>query len=118
MRLLVDEDLASRELLARLELVLPGMVSRPVPGMPDDEVWRRAQLAGAAVLTGNVVDFLTIVGAGLDHHGLMLVYRTNDPSRDLHAADIAVGVSIIAAAHPDGIRGSILVINDMVRMAP
>lgn len=118
MRLLVDEDLASRELIARLELVLPGRVSRPVPGMPDDEVWTRAQHEGAAVLTGNVADFLAIVGTGLDHHGLLLVYRTNDPRRDLRAADIAAGVGIIVAAHPDSIDGAILVINDAIRPAP
>lgn len=112
MRLLVDEDLASRELLARLERILPGQVAHATPGTPDDGVWQRAQTDGAAVMTANVIDSLRFVETGAGHHGLLLVYRTNDRLRDLRFADIAAGVATIVRDHPDGLRGMVLVVND------
>lgn len=115
MRLLVDEDLASRELLARLERILPGQVSHAASGTPDDRVWQRAQTDGAAVLTANVIDFLKFVATDEAHHGLLLVYRTNDRLRDLRFADIANGVATIARSHPDGLGGMVLVVNAAVR---
>lgn len=115
MRLLIDEDLASRELLARLERILPGDVSRADYGTPDEGVWLRAQEVGAAVLRGNVIDFLRFVATGPDHHGLLLAYRTNDRVRDLRIADIASGVAAIIRDHPSGLDGLVLAVNDAVR---
>jgi len=114
-RLLVDEDVAPREFLERLERVLPGAVIGPMRGMADDDVWARAQDEEAVLLTGNVVDFLSIVGQQLEHHGLLLVYRSNDPTRDLRASDIAAGVTAIVRDHPDGLTGLPLVVNDAAR---
>lgn len=112
MRVLVDEDLASRELLRRLEDALPGEVLHPDRETSDDAVWARAQREGAAVLTANVVDFLALASDGTDHHGLLLVYRTNDATRDPRAAGVTARVAAIAARYPDGVTGLILVVNN------
>ena len=111
MRLLVDEDLASRELLRRLESAFRGDVLRPERETSDDEVWRRAQAEHAAIVTGNVVEFLRLANERPTHHGLLLVYRRNDP-RDLRASDIAAAVMAISERYPDGIADLILAVND------
>lgn len=111
MKVLVDEDLGSHELLARLREALPGEILAPVRDTSDEEVWARAQLAGAAILTGNVVDFLRLARERPDHGGLHLLRRANDPTRDLRAGDIAVRIARIAARFPDGIRSLTLVVN-------
>lgn len=81
MRLLVDEDLGSRELLRRLDEALPGRILAPEREMSDEAVWTRAQGHGAAILTANVVDFLSLAAERPDHNGLLLVYRVNSGSR-------------------------------------
>lgn len=116
MRVLVDEDLASRELISRLESALPGDVLPPAREASDDDVWRRAQEEGAAILTGNVVDFLHLARQRPSHHGLLLVYRRNDP-RDLRAARIAEGVVAIAERYPNGVNDLILGVNDFARLS-
>jgi hypothetical protein len=110
-RVLVDEDLASRELIRRLHDALPGDVLRPEPGSTDAEVWDRAQSARVALLTGNVTDFLSLARESSGHHGLLLVYRQNDPSKDMRAADIAIAVGAIDAMYPNGIHDMILAVN-------
>jgi hypothetical protein len=80
-------------------------------GLADEEVWALAQSEEAAILTGNVVDFLRLAVARPDHHGVLLVYRSNDPTRDLRAADIAAAVESIVNAYPDGFAGLTLVVN-------
>jgi len=91
---------------------MPGRVLAPERETSDEEVWSRAQREGAAVLTGNVVDFLRLAGATADHHGLLLVYRLNDPTRDLRTGEIAARVAAIAGRHPGGISGMVLAVNN------
>ncbi len=81
-------------------------------GGSDEDVWRRAQAEGVAILTGNVVDFRLLAVDRPEHHGLLLVYRVNDSSKDLRAADIAVRVAAILKRHPDGLRGVTFVVNN------
>lgn len=114
MRVLVDEDLASRELIARLTSAFPGEVLSPDREATDEEVWRRAQAEGAAILTGNVVDFVRLAHERPAHRGLLLVYRRNDRTTDLRAAGIAEGVVAIASRFPDGIDGLVLAVNHFV----
>ncbi len=114
MRILIDEDLASRELIRRLEAVMPGGTLRAAAGTSDEDVWRQAHDAGAVIVTGNVVDFVRLARERPDHHGLLLVYRRNDPA-DLRAAGIAAGVEAIAAAYPAGLDRLVLAVNDFAR---
>lgn len=110
----MDEDLASRELLSRLDVAFPGEVLRPAREASDDDVWTRAQNEAAAILTGNAVDFLRLVREHESHHGLILVHRSNEPS-DLTASVILEGVEAISGRYPDGIKDLILVVNDYAR---
>jgi predicted nuclease of predicted toxin-antitoxin system len=117
-RLLVDEDLASRELIARLSAAFPGEVLLPDRESSDEEVWQRAQSEGAAIITGNVVDFLTLAREHPEHRGLLLVYRRNDPTTDLRASGIAAGLIAVASRYPDGIDGLILAVNHLISDLP
>jgi predicted nuclease of predicted toxin-antitoxin system len=114
MRILVDEDLASRELLDRLERLLPGRVLAPTREASDEAVWQRAQEESAAVLTGNAVDFLALAGRSASHAGLLLAYRSNDRRRDLTAGSIAEAVVRIVEKYPDGVASMTLVVNSFV----
>lgn len=116
MRILIDEDIASRALAGYLREALGDDVLEPEYGATDDAVWRRAQDTAAAILTGNVVDFLRLARDDAEHHGLLLhglllVYRSNDREKDLRAADIARGVIAIKDAYGDDLRALVLAVN-------
>ena len=110
MRLYLDEDVASKELTSRLAAAGHDVLS-PMRGEPDSRCWRHAQEQGAAVVTMNVVDFVRLAEATEGHHGLLLVYRENDPTRDMNAGSIAAAVARVAETSRDGPRGAIIVLN-------
>jgi len=60
--------------------------------------------------TTNARDFVALAGTGV-HHGLLLVYRENDPTRDMTAKDIAAAVDRVAETYPDGIADQVLTLN-------
>lgn len=110
MRILVDEDLASRALLSSLE---DSTGLEPLPPRLEDsdaDVWARAQEEQAAVLTGNARDFVRLARAHADHAGLLLVVRKNEPG-DLAARHIVAALEAVADAYPGGIAGLTLVVN-------
>lgn len=111
MRILVDEDLGSDELLDRLRAIARLDVVTAARGSTDEEVWDLAQAEEAAILTGNVRDFLRLGGERPDHHGLLVVYRRNDASRDLKFVDIAGAVAVIVAEYPGSVAGQVVVVN-------
>jgi hypothetical protein len=99
LRLCLDENRRSKELRSRLlagghEVVAPDL------GSTDPEVWAFAQRQRAAVLTGNAVDFVRLARNSEHHAGLLLVYRDNDPRRDMSSADIAAAVGNVDAPTP------------------
>lgn len=110
MRVLVDEDVASRALLEALADAPNVDLLRPRRASRDEDVWDRAQAEGAAVLTGNARDFVPFARRSQTHTGLLLVSRQNLPS-DLSSIDIARAVAAVAAAYPEGISGVTLVLN-------
>lgn len=114
MRLCPDENLRGKELRRRLtagghEVVDPGL------GISDAEVWESAQRHAAVVLTGNAVDFEPLARASERHAGLLLVYRDNDPRRDMTSADIATAVSNVDASCDGTVDGQVLVLNQFRR---
>ena len=111
MRILVDEDLASRSLLRELGELDGVELVRPAPGESDEAVWARAQSERAAILTGNVVDFLGIAARHADHHGLLIVYRGGDPASQLRSADLVRAIERITRIYPAGIEGITLAVN-------
>ncbi len=109
MRLCVDEDTASLELLSRLRTAGHGVMD-PLRGLADIRCWRYAQDSGAAVLTMNVRDFVALA-EGETHHGVLLIYRENDPTTDMMPTTIAAAVDRVAETYPDGIAGQVLTVN-------
>lgn len=93
MRLYLDEDIASRELTSRLATAGHDVLS-PLRGESDSRCWQYAQEHGATVVTMNVVDFARLAEATQGHAGLLLVYRENDPTRDMKAAAVVGGQRI------------------------
>ncbi len=110
MRLYLDEDVASRELTARL-IAAGHEVLAPLRGEPDGRCWRHAQERRAAVLTMNAVDFARLAEATPGHAGLLLLYRENNPTRDLRAEAIVVAIERISETYPGGADGMILALN-------
>jgi hypothetical protein len=109
-RLYLDEDVASRELTSRL--VAAGHdVPSPLRGELDSRCWRHAQEQGATVVTMNAVDFVRLAEATEGHAGLLLVYRENDPTRDMSAAMIVAAVTRVAESYREGLEGAIALLN-------
>jgi predicted nuclease of predicted toxin-antitoxin system len=109
LRLYVDEDTASLQLSARLRAA-GHVVIEPLRGVSDVRCWRHAQAKRSVVLTTNARDFVALAGSEA-HHGLLLVYRENDPTRDMAAKEIAAAVDRVAETYPDGISSQILTLN-------
>jgi hypothetical protein len=110
LRLCLDENLRSKELRSRL-LTGRHEVIDPDLGLGDPEVWAFAQQHHAVVVTGNAVDFEPLARAAEHHAGLLLVYRDNDPRRDMTSADVATAVGYAEAANDGVLTGRILVLN-------
>ena len=109
MRIYVDEDTASDQLIARLRSA-GHEVLEPLRGTSDARCWHHAQAESAVVLTTNARDFVALAGTGA-HGGLLLVYRENDPTQDMTARAIAVAVDRVAETYPGGISNQIFTLN-------
>jgi predicted nuclease of predicted toxin-antitoxin system len=113
-RLCLDENIRSRELVSRL-LVMGHEVVEADLGISDAEVWEFAHRNHAVVVTGNAVDFVPLAKASGHHAGLLLVYRDNDPRRDMATADIATAINNVDAGYGGVIVELILVLNQFRR---
>ncbi len=110
MRLYVDEDVASHELLRRLSAAGHDVIPT-VRGASDAAAWSLAQERQAVLLTMNARDFELLAAATPGHHGLLLVKRTGDVSQDMRAADIAAAVGNVERTYGEAKRGQVLVLN-------
>ena len=110
MRLYLDEDIASKELTSRLAAAGHDVIS-PLRGESDARCWRHAQEHGATVVTMNVVDFVRLAEATEGHSGVLLVYRENDPTRDMSAASVVAAVARVVETYRHGLEGVIAVLN-------
>lgn len=105
-----DEDL----LIARLQQTGYGVISprqRGTMGWDDHDHLEYAAQHGHALLTHNPRDFQNLHEAwraqGRQHGGIFLIYRDNDPSKDMTANDVvralesllASGLSIVNNIH-------------------
>lgn len=109
MRLYIDEDLASKELVARLTRNGHDLVPT-VRGASDSVAWARAQEESAAVVTANVRDFVAL-GREASHHGLLLLYREADPTKNLTIAEVAAAVEHVQAALGPELNGQVVALN-------
>lgn len=110
MRLYVDEDLASKELINRLGRAGHDALTL-AKGLADEGVWSVAQQHGAAVLTMNASDFIALASSEGAHAGLLVVFAEGDATRDMKPADIAEAIDRIDKRHPAGLRDMVIVVN-------
>jgi predicted nuclease of predicted toxin-antitoxin system len=113
MRLLLDECIGDRSLTNAL--VADGHdVVRSVDalggGVDDSAVFAFAQQQNRILVTYNNVDFARLGQANLDHPGMVLIYQENKRT-DMNTAQIVKALSNVGRTHPDGIAGTIVVLN-------
>lgn len=110
MRLYIDEDLASKELLARLTVAGNDVVATR-RGISDAEAWALAQDESAVLVTANVRDFVQLASAAQSHGGLLLVFREADARRNLTFAGISDAVARVQSVHGTDLTGRVLALN-------
>ena len=100
MRLYLDDDLDSNVLLRLLqraghEVISPRAVGNR--GAADEEHLRYATAHSLTVLTANAQDFIDLheewTRKQQRHLGILIVYRENDPTRDMSPQQIAQAVT-------------------------
>jgi predicted nuclease of predicted toxin-antitoxin system len=100
MRIALDDDSASRQLLAILrkgghDVVTPTDLG--IRGAPDPVHLTRAIQDARVLLTRNARDFSLlhdlVHASGGSHPGIMLVHLENDPTRDLTPRGIATAIA-------------------------
>lgn len=114
MRLLVDEDLASEELVARLRKA-GHYVETPTRGALDPAVWRYAQECSLALLTRNGPDFLELAARMPGHYGLLVVYGERERSKSMTPGEIAAAIDLVGETFGDGLGDRALLLNEWRR---
>ncbi len=114
MRLLVDEDTASDELMARLRKA-GHHVEKSAKGVLDPTVWAYAQREERIVVTGNPDDFIPRADSAPDHHGLLVVYGERDPIKQMQPVDIATAIENVRGVFGETLRGARLTLNEWRR---
>ena len=116
MRLLVDECLASAELLERLRVAGYEVYSaREIVGMgaSDEMVLAKALEMRCALLTENCSDFVELYEAlpsDPKHSGLLLVYHDGDRRRDMQKSEIITALGNICERF-GSLDGGIIALN-------
>ena len=82
--------------LAGYRVVAP--VDAGLTGARDPDHFAYARTNGLALITRNPDDFLLLHAAQADHAGLLLVYRENNPTRDMTAPDVVRAIQNIVTA--------------------
>ena len=102
MRLYLDDDLDSNALTRLLEqtgheVISPRAVGRR--GVADEEHLHYAAAQGLVLLTANAGDFIDLhhawVQQGRQHSGVLIVYRENNPVKDMSFSQIAQAVTLL-----------------------
>jgi hypothetical protein len=105
MRIYLDDDLDSNTLIRLLrradhEAISPRAAGRR--GVEDDAHLRYAAERGLVLLTANAGDFVELHRAwavrGRTHAGILIVYRDNNPAKDMDFRQIALAVDRLAAS--------------------
>ncbi|HEV8468839.1 MAG TPA: DUF5615 family PIN-like protein [Candidatus Limnocylindria bacterium] len=114
MRLLVDENLDSADLIGRLRRA-GHFVETLSKGTPDADIWQFAQQHRLAIITADVPDFQALSIDPKRHHGLLVVYCERSPLRQMRAADIAAAIEYVRDVHGDDLAGKLVVLNEWRR---
>ena len=102
MRIYLDDDLDSNRLIGLLKNEGHAVVSPREVGMRGATDLKHLQYAsqnGLVLLTANVSDFLALhskwIESKLPHSGILVVYRENNPIKDLTVGQISKAVTEI-----------------------
>ena len=114
MRLLVDEDIASDELMARLTKA-GHHVETLQKGTLDPAVWQHAQATALTVLTGNADDFIALAERSATQHGLLVIHGERGPAQQMRAAAIAEAIEHVREVYGDTLAGVRLNLNEWRR---
>ena len=102
MRLYLDDDLDSNLLISLLkqlghEVTSPRAVG--TRGAPDEDHLRYAADRGLVLMSANAGDFVHLnrnwVESRTGHSGILVVYRENNPARDMSFREIAEAVGAV-----------------------
>ena len=103
--LFVDEDSQDKILVARLKAAGHNVVTASDAGLlgrPDNEVLAYSVETNSIVLTRNCEDFCSeaamLKASGRHHHGILLRYEENDPSRDMNYNEIVNAIENVDEA--------------------
>lgn len=114
MRLLVDEDTASDELMSRLKKAGHD-VEETTKGLLDAAVWAYAQREARILVTGNPDDLIVLADRTPDHHGLLSHYGDRDPVKQMRAAELAAAIEHVREVYGETLRGTRLNLNEWRR---
>lgn len=102
MKVYLDDDHDSNALIGLLQQAGHDVTSPRAAGtrgIDDSEHLKYAAARGLLLLTGNAEDFLALheqwMTQQLEHYGILMVYRENDPTRDMSFHQIAQAVTKI-----------------------
>lgn len=105
MKIYLDDDLDWNALIGSLrqlghEVISPRAAG--TSGSDDADHLLHAVAFGCALLTGNARDFIQLheewMAQGRHHHGILIVYRENNPARDMTFQQIAQAVTKLEQA--------------------
>lgn len=102
MKVYLDDDHDSNILIGLLQQAGHSVISpraAGTSGVADSEHLHYAAARGLSLLTGNAEDFIALhnqwIAQQLEHSGILIVYRENNPIRDMSFHQIAQAVSKI-----------------------
>jgi len=104
-KIYLDENVAGRELTARLardDHAVAGPADAGLLGASDADQFVHAIEGGLTVVTKDTEDFeglhRVVIASGGEHPGILLVRRQNDPTRDMTARGIATAINKLQAS--------------------
>lgn len=113
MRLLLDECVGGKQLVAKLKVAGHDVVRSLDAiggGAEDPVVFAFAQNEKRVIVTLNSRDFDALATVSLEHAGLILIYQDGD-GRDMSYDDVVAAVANVENTHVDGISKMIVVLN-------
>ncbi|HEX9268240.1 MAG TPA: DUF5615 family PIN-like protein [Candidatus Limnocylindria bacterium] len=110
MRILVDENLDSEDLMARLRKA-GHHIETLAKALDDASIWQHAQANALVVLTANPPDFESLAAATPAHHGSLLIYGEGLPRKQMRPADIAEAVEFVRTIFGEHLGGHVLDLN-------
>lgn len=115
MRLLIDENCAERDFLARLRKAghdVTATLAVLGAGASDAAIVAHALTENCSIVTKDVEDFRRLLSGDEGHAGLLLIYE-DERRLLLSAAALARAINNVAATYPD-LRSYIIVLNEFM----